>query len=38
MPGGEDSFIGDLTLEDYFEYRQGKSVLVIEVAGPESRW
>ena len=38
MPGGEDSFIGDLTLEDYFEYRQGKSLLVIEVAGPESKW
>jgi len=38
MPGGEDSFIGDLTLEDCFKYRQGKSVLIIEVPGPESRW
>jgi hypothetical protein len=38
IPMGKGSFIGDLTLEDYFEYRQGKSVLVIEVPGPESRW
>ncbi len=38
IPGKEDSFIGDLSLGNSFKYKQGKSLLVANVPGPEERW
>jgi hypothetical protein len=38
LPGGEDSFIGELTLGDFFMYKQGKSLLAVNVFGPEEKW
>jgi len=38
MPGRGDSFIEELSLGDLFTYKQGKSLLVINVFGPEESW
>jgi hypothetical protein len=38
IPGGEDSFIGELSLGDLFTYKQGKSLLVVNVFGPDEKW